>query len=232
MTTNRFNILKSINTVNTTSSGVNSSFAKYNTSQNTHDNFKTNRFVSKHVNEERNKKQKEDEFIKSLDSLTAFPLLQPIKTEIAINNNSEKSQQITFIEAMKLKNKEDPIENTNSDDVPPGCVCIKYDKLTKKTIWIYGKDTTDINAEKKHIEENEEPILIFQRLVDLHQSRKYDYISKWGIDEYEKIFSYQNYDYEYFDKLDEQMEQAMEKYYQKSTYDSRNYYNDSENDNE
>ena len=232
MTTNRFNILKSITTVNTTNSCVNSNFTKYNTSQNTHDNFKTNRFVTKHVNEERNKKQKEDEFIKSLDSLTAFPVLQPIKTENAINDNSEKNQQITFIKAMKTKNNKDPIENTDSDDVPPGCVCIKYDKLTKKTIWIYGKDTTNINAEKTNVEENEEPILIFQRLVDLHQSRKYDYISKWGIDEYEKMFSYQNYDYEYFDKLDEQIEQAMEKYYQNSSYASRNYYNDSDNDNE
>jgi hypothetical protein len=38
--------------------------------------YKTNRFVSKHVNEERNKKQKEEKFIKSLDSLTEFPELQ------------------------------------------------------------------------------------------------------------------------------------------------------------
>jgi hypothetical protein len=39
-------------------------------SRNKFNNFKTNSFVSKHVTEERNKKQQKDEFIKSLDSLS------------------------------------------------------------------------------------------------------------------------------------------------------------------
>jgi len=228
--TSRFNILK--NATNTISS-ISIKNDSLHSSNLSHNNFKTNRFVSKHVNEERNKKQKDDAFIKSLDSLTSFPILQT-KTKTGSNINSEKKQPITFIEAMKTKKTESPSEKITTDEVPPGCVCIKYDKVTKNTIWIYGKNTNSITNEKKSLEENEDPRVIFQRLVNLHQGRKYDHISKWGIDEYEKMFLYQNYDYEYFDKLDEQIEKDMEKYYQNtnfSLYNLHNYHNDSDNDN-
>jgi hypothetical protein len=231
-TTSRFNILK--NATNSISSISIKNNSLYSSSHN-NNNFKTNRFVSKHVNEERNKKQKDDAFIKSLDSLTSFPILQTT-TKTGSNINSEKTQPITFIEAMKAKNTDSLSEKITSDDdddddVPPGCVCIKYDKVTKKTIWIYGKNTASINNEKKTLEHSEDPRVIFQRLVNLHQGRKYDHISKWGIDEYEKMFLYQNYDHEYFDKLDEQIEKDMEKYYQNTSYNLHNYYNDSDNDN-
>jgi hypothetical protein len=205
-----------------------------NNNNNNNNNFKPNRFVSKHVNEERNKKQKEDEFIKSLDSLTAFPVLQTtIKNPDSNNNNSEKNQSITFIEAMKTKHsKETPSKKITTDDVvPPGHVCIKYDKISKKQVWIYGKNTTSITNQKSALEENEDPCVIFQRLVDLHQGRKYNHISKWGIDEYEKMFLYQNYDYDYFDNLDDQIEKDMEKYYQNTSYNLQNYYIDSDYDN-
>jgi hypothetical protein len=226
--TSRFNILK-----NTT---TNISSVASNSSNSIKNNFNTNRFVSKHANEERSKKQKEAEFIKSLDNLTAFPILQKTttikKTESNNDENNEKNQSITFIEAMKTKKKQICSEkNTTDDDVPPGCVCIKYDKISKKTLWVYGKNTTCIANEKSPLEENEEPCVVFQRLVDLHQARKYNHISKWGIDEYEKMFLYQNYDYKYFDNLDDQIQQDMEKYYQSNFYNLHNYHNDSDNDN-
>jgi hypothetical protein len=106
-----------------------------NNNNNNNNNFKTNRFVSKHVNEERNKKQKEAEFIKSLDSLTSFPLLQttPIKKpDSNNNNNNEKNQSTTFIEAMKTRhtNEKSSEKITTDDVVPPGHVCIKYDKIS------------------------------------------------------------------------------------------------------
>ena len=229
--TSRFNILK-----NTTNSITSNTCNASNTTNSIKNNFNTNRFVSKHVNEERSKKQKEAEFIKSLDNLTAFPLLKKTttitKTESNNNENNEKNQSITFIEAMKTQKKQIRSEKiTTDDDVPPGCVCIKYDKISKKTVWIYGKNTTSITNEKSGLEENEEPHVIFQRLVDLHQGRKYNHISKWGIDEYEKMFLYQNYDYDYFDNLDDHIQQDMEKYYQNNTYNLHNYNNDSDNDN-
>lgn len=201
-----------------------------------YNNFKTNRFVSKQVNEERNKKQREDEFVKSLDCLTTFPELQRKKNinKHISDDETETNQTINFIDAMKMKNEistttttttenGSTCESENSDYVPPGCVCIKYDKVVKKPIWIYGKNTNNFTSEKKELtEEFEDPRHVFQRLVNLYQNRKYEHIRKWGIDEYDKMFLYQNYDYEYFDKLDEQVEMGIEKYYENNSY---NYYN-------
>jgi hypothetical protein len=203
---------------------------KNNLLEHSYNNFKTNRFVSKQVNEERNKKQREDEFVKSLDCLTTFPELQTKKNikKHTSDGETETTQTINFVDAMKMKNDvptktENSSESENSDYVPPGCVCIKYDKVVKKPVWIYGKNTNNFSSEKKQVtEEDEDPRHVFQRLVNLHQNRKYEYIRNWGIDEYDKMFLYQNYDYEYFDKLDEQIEMGMEKYYQNNSY---NFYN-------
>jgi hypothetical protein len=195
------------------------SFNRFNSSNN---RTNTNYFISKQVIEERNKKQKEDEFIKSLDNSDAFPELKNKNTNCEIINN-DKNQSTSFIDAMKTKNiKMDNSETINNDAhnyIPPGCVCIQYDKSIKKTVWIYGTDTKPI-SEKNSMEEA--PYFVLKRLVDLQQNRKYDYIRKWGIDEYDKMFMFQNYDYEYFDKLDHQITNDMEKYYQNNTYN----YND------
>ena len=45
----------------------------------------------------------------------------------------------------------------------------------------------------------------------------------WGYDTWEKMYRFQNYDYEYFDKLDEEYERMMEEE-EKSSSDSDEYY--------
>jgi hypothetical protein len=192
-------------------------------------NFKTNSFVSKHVTEERNKKQQKDEFIKSLDSSSSFP-------ELGKQTNITKPiQNKHFIDIVKNQNdallNENEIQETNDDIPPPGCVCIKYDKLSKKTVWVYGKNTNSSSYENPNLEnKDDDSYAVMQRLVNLHQNRKYDHIRKWGIDEYNKMFMYQNYDYEYFDKLDDENEKNMVKYYQDiynlNNYDNEDYNND------
>jgi hypothetical protein len=200
-----------------------------NNNNNNNNDFKPNRFVSKQVNEERSKKQKEEEFLKSLHSSESFPELSTNKNKN--NDNNESQQRINYMNAMNNdKVKENKHENKNdkndkTDDLPPpGCVCIQYDKKTKQQVWIYGKNTTSISSEEK--EEN--PYDVFQRFVNVYQTRKYEYIRNWGFDDYDKMFLYQNYDYEYFDKLDEDIERDMESYYQSNTY-SNNYDNDYDN---
>jgi hypothetical protein len=207
-----------------------------NNNNNNKNTFKPNRFVSKQVNEERNKKQKEEEFMKSLHSSISFPDLQTSKNSKKNKNNDKnevnQNQPINFMGAVNMntdvaKTKENKSENDKADDVPPpGCVCIKYDEATKKTIWIYGENTNGFYDEKPNVEEDEDPRDVFQRLVNLHQSRKYEHIRKWGFDEYDKMFLYQNYDYEYFDKLDEDIERNMESYYRSNT----SYYENNEID--
>jgi hypothetical protein len=186
----------------------------------------TNRFISKHANEERIKKQKENEFITSLDSSVVFPELgKNNKTCCSDTTSCEKKPNLNFIDTLNNTSKsENIIETNNNQDIPPGCITIEYDKATHKTIWSYGKNTTKINCEEViKSDVDEQPHVVFQRFVDLYQKRKYDYISKWGIDEYDKMFLYQNYDYRYFDKLDDQIEKNMEKIYK---YNKINDYDD------
>jgi len=175
--------------------------------------------------EERNKKQKEDALIKSLNNSISFPELQ--KKNNNNNKTNEPNQSISFINAMKTKNVVNvkKFEDGDEEDLRPGCVCIKYDKKTKKNVWINGKDATTV-SEKMILEE--EPYFIIQRLVNLHQNRKHEYIRKWGIDEYDKMFMFQNYDYGYFDKLDDQLNKNdMKKYYyQNLTHYYSNDYSD------
>jgi len=183
-------------------------------------NFKSNRFVSKHVNQERNKKQKEENFIKSLDSLTEFPelhnkkqlevsssgaMVDETETFNSVNNNKKIANFLDVIKNNNIvKEEEENINEINFDEniVPSGCVCIKYDKINKREVWDYGDDKKN-TFNREEIIEKENPFVVFQRLVDLHTNRKYNHISKWGIDEYDQMFNFQNYDYKYFDKLDE-----------------------------
>jgi len=162
---------------------------------------KTNRFISKHVTEERNKKQKEGNFIKSLDSLIEFPELQIKKKECITLTNTKSSN---FIDAIKMSNlvinEEITNENPGEDNIPPGCLCIKFDKITNKQVWLYGDKTSNNEVTKNE----EKPYFIFQRVVELCNNRKNEHIKNWGIEEYDQMFKFQNYDYEYFDKLDEQ----------------------------
>jgi hypothetical protein len=185
-------------------------------------NFKTNRFVSKQINEERNKKQKDEKFVKSLDSLTEFPELQikkKDKNELNTDNNKNKPNFVDVIN--NGKNEEHMINENdkNEESVPYGSVCIKYDKETKKILWGYGSknDNEDIREE--------EPYFVFQRLVDLYKTRKYEHIRKWGIEEYDKMFLFQNYDYDYFEKLDEDMEEYIKKSYENAYYMNNSYEN-------
>jgi hypothetical protein len=223
---NRFDALNNNSNVSSNFNAI-----KNNSFQTSHNNLVTNRFVSKHTNEERKKKQKENEFIKSLDNLTEFPDLQ---TKINAKNKTKTCNTIKFIDIMN--NNSNSNNNNNNhfneietlDTVPDGCVCIKNDEVTKKQVCVYGKNAGPIISKKKI--DTEEPHIVFQRLVNLHQSRKYEHIRKWGIDEYDKMFMFQNYDYEYFDKLDQQNKYDMEKYYQNIHNLNNNNYIDSYND--
>jgi hypothetical protein len=164
-------------------------------------NFQSNRFISKHVTEERNIKKNTENLIKSLDNLMDFPELQAKNYK---NDNSISDiNKPNYIDIINNKNSLD----TNNDDqegddnnVPEGCLCIKYDKNTKKMLWLYGANNNENENQELYTNESYDTI---QNVVDLYHNRKNDYINKWGMEEYDKMFLFQNYDYEYFDKLDE-----------------------------
>jgi hypothetical protein len=43
---------------------------------------------------------------------------------------------------------------------------------------------------------------VLDKLVILHQKRSKEYIDNWGFDEYERMFKCTEYDYNYFNDLD------------------------------
>jgi hypothetical protein len=219
---NRFNVLLKDNFNNVikstkSASGMrNNAFAAETThsTSNTLNNVK-NRFVSKEVNEERNKKLKNELFIKSLDSSEAFPELQNKKSNIVMNNDTvDDIEKTNFLDIIKMNNdaKKDNNDSDKDNIIPPGCVCIQYDKESKKLLWSYGSEIKKNNfIMNQDIKTEEEPYDVMERVVELYKNRKNDYIKKWGIEEYDKMFLFQNYDYDYFDKLDEKTERVIKK---------------------
>ena len=55
------------------------------------------------------------------------------------------------------------------------------------------------------------PAEIMSALNDNYERWKSEYIEEYGYDEYERNYRFQDWDYEYFDKLDEKYEAEMKK---------------------
>ena len=155
--------------------------------------------------EEKNKKQKEEDIVKALD-ISNFPDLKSIATTTT-SKNQNKKDKTSFADMMKnptqILEENNNVTHINSEEdeiVKPGWVCIKQDNKTKQPIWVYGDGGC---AKVDEIVTIEDPYYAFERLVTQYQKRKNEYIKTWGYEEYDKMFLFQNYDYEYFDNIDE-----------------------------
>ena len=125
-----------------------------------------------------------------------FPkLTNVVKQEV------KQEPKLNFIDKLN-KLKEIPVSLNNNDElVAPGWVKLEKNKITKKVTIKYGKKT--------YISDDEiviTPTDILYNLINLHEQRKSDYIRDWGEESYEKTFKFINYDYDYFDNLDEEYE--------------------------
>lgn len=134
---------------------------------------------------------------KRIDFLSDFHFPTLVSSQNQIKNQKEDEATITFLDKLKINNKE---EIKNNNYIEPGCVVIKLDKQKRTPVFSYGEMKED------RIEGEINPLEVLDTLVALHEQRTIDYINLWGYDDYEKEFLFPNYDYEYFDKLDEAME--------------------------
>ena len=99
---------------------------------------------------------------------------------------------------------------------------MKRDKDTNKIIKKYGKTTILQKTNSSYYE-------IIEKLAFLHDKRTEDYINTWGQDEYEKMFRFPNYDYEYFERLEQAYEEELEQlreYELLKYYSEEDYYDD------
>lgn len=153
-----------------------------------------------------------------------------------INNTNVKSF------ASLLKKDEETIDiNEVIDEVdeiiPPGW---SYYKYTRFKNGLCGDKNAEVTTKiqkpfiekkfeivRKKVVLNEEYEII-NALSLLHEKRTNEYKESWGEDEWERMFMCPNYDYAYFDKLDEAYEAEQskleEQYYNNNDYeDSDNY---------
>jgi hypothetical protein len=136
----------------------------------------------------------------SVTDNVSFPELtkSSVKTDFLLDE-----QKQSFLEKLKTV-KVDPLLENKEEVVKDGWVSITFQN--RKTTFKYGKMSyVDYNNDMIS------PDYVMSSLVNLHEKRKEKYINLWGYDCYEKIFLFPNYDYEYFDKLDEQYDLEMEK---------------------
>jgi len=144
-------------------------------------------------------KRKEKEKMESL-AIESFPELVKV--------NSKKVSTINFLEKLNSSIK---VDTPEKHIIKPGWSEMTWDPVTNSVIKksnfipIYVKTQSDLAYE------------VLDNLTYLHEKRTTEYIDKWGEDEWEKMFLFPNYDYHYFDKLDE--------IYEKNNPDSDEEYN-------
>jgi len=142
----------------------------------------------------------------AIENLNDFPILLEEKS---YKEYESKQENINFLNA--LNNNEIKIE-TQTKNIPDGWVISKFDEKSRKIIKEYGKNT--------YINKNLTSLEIMEMIAYKYYVWEKKYIDTWGQDEYEKMYKFSNYDYNYFDKLDEKYEEEMEIYYRENNYDS------------
>ena len=119
----------------------------------------------------------------------------------------EKTIQTTFLDKIKEKKMEENIiVKPDEECIQSGYIVNTKNKNTHKLIYKYGEETNS-----NDMVENISPNDVFKTLVELYETRKKKYIELWGEDEYDKEFRFQNYEYGYFDRLDQEYEEELER---------------------
>jgi hypothetical protein len=103
---------------------------------------------------------------------------------------------------------------------------LNLDKKTKKITTMENnckKSDMDKDKDKYKNIVLDETTEIIRELTNLHIKRTEEYIDLWGLESYINTYVCPNYDYEYFDKLDEAYE--IEMYEQEQADELNNYEN-------
>jgi hypothetical protein len=173
-------------------------------------------------------KRLEEEREKNL-SAESFPELISMTKNLTKEPNNNMPSFLEKITMEVEKKQEDKSEKQLlTETLKPGWTMFTYDKETNKTSVI---EKRIIRNEEKILNELDIRYNVFGALANLHENRRQEYIDNWGEDEYEKMFIFPNYDYHYFDKLDEKYEEELINYnnavrQQYDDYDECDYYED------
>lgn len=161
--------------------------------------FKNNTYHDKTFKDNRTKL--DEKKVTDTLSIENFPqLVAPISVTLK-NPNIDKS----FSEKLKSVDKNTESESIETDykNLKKGWTLVKKEnnKITIKS--------NDLFSETQNKTDGDLANEVLDTLVELHENRTYNYIDIWGYEQWEKMFEFPNYDYRYFDKLDELYYQEM-----------------------
>jgi hypothetical protein len=136
-----------------------------------------------------------------------FPALAAVApSTVAQANYGSFSQCVKTV--IKTETPELPTVDPDLLDLKPGWLLLKHDRKTHTTVW---KSNEIFNSEPVEKTADELAWDALDELIALHEKRTNEFIDTWGYEEWERTFRFPNYDYEYFDKLDELYEEELEK---------------------
>jgi len=195
----------------------------YHRRSNRDDRFETKEYKERiekeeKIRKEKEKKRKEEETKKNL-AVENFPDLNLNKKSIHnIPDNNVSNIKMNYINKVSTQKI---IKDNNKvlQQVKPGYIEIKYDKEnTNKIVYRYGKGVnTNLDMDIDNMNKPNNSAL--EALVKLHETRTQAYIAMWGYETWQNMFIFPNYDYQFFDKLDEEYELQMQ---EEEDYDSEN----------
>jgi hypothetical protein len=136
-----------------------------------------------------------------------FPTLAAVAPSTAAQANYGSFSQCVKT-VIKTETPELPAVDPDLLNLEPGWLLLKHDRKTHTTIW---KSNDIFNSEPIEKTPDELAWDALDELLALHEKRTNDFIDTWGYEEWERTFRFPNYDYEYFDKLDELYEEELEK---------------------
>jgi hypothetical protein len=160
--------------------------------------------------EEKKKKQKEEELKNMLNNTELFPSFNDVKKV-----NYEPVVKLNYLK--KINNSKTNKYELDKNEILPGWVNIKFEKNSRKIEYTYGKIIYDDVEHVEHVDVEDNEFSVLFALAELYEKRKENYIKTWGEDEYENMFCFPNYDYNYFEKLDEKYEKEEKMYEEEKT---------------
>ena len=136
-----------------------------------------------------------------------FPALATVApSTVPQTNYGSFSQCVKTV--IKTEAPELPTVDPDLLNLKPGWLLLKHDRKTHTTVW---KSNEIFNSEPVEKTPDELAWDALDELIALHEKRTNEFIDTWGYEEWERTFRFPNYDYEYFDKLDELYEEELEK---------------------
>lgn len=188
--------------------------------------FKTNKEDFKQSDQDRFKFKKTDpivqkpkpkEFVMDAGCFPELPTSTATHIASSITSNTNKKSFANLV----ATNNTPTIQTEKTEYIPPGYIMLKLDKKTKKITTMENNKKSDIDKDKNIV--LDETTEIIRELTNLHIKRTEEYIDLWGLESYINTYVCPNYDYEYFDKLDEAYE--IEMYEQEQADELNNYEN-------